>query len=71
MVRAIFLLFEGKSMKNYTEQVFLGRREIVTDADSIDASNLVEELVKALAVHEQNRSEIQYLWNYYRGDQPT
>lgn len=57
-------------MKNYTEQVFLGRREIVTDADSIDASNLVEELVKALAVHEQNRSEIQYLWNYYRGDQP-
>lgn len=50
--------------------VFLGRREITTDATVIDASNVVNELVKALTVHEENRSEIQYLWNYYRGKQP-
>lgn len=57
-------------MQNVTEQVFLGRREILTDAQEITADNVLDELVKALSVHEQNRSEIQYLWNYYRGDQP-
>ena len=48
----------------------LGRREIVTDAEVIDASNVIDELVKAMKVHNLNRNEIQYLWNYYRGDQP-
>ena len=54
----------------YSIPVMLGRREIVTDAEVIDESNLIDELVKALNVHTQNRTEIQYLWNYFRGDQP-
>lgn len=49
---------------------FLGRREIVTDADVIDESNLSDEISKAMKIHMQNRVEIQYLWDYYRGEQP-
>lgn len=47
-----------------------GRRPIYTDAVSIDASNVVEELNRALVVHNVNRAEIRYLYDYYRGKQP-
>lgn len=49
--------------------VLLGRREILTDAKVIDESNVLEELSRALVTHRMNRTEIQYLWNYYRGRQ--
>lgn len=57
---------EGE-MSSVTETVLLGRREILTDATEITAENVLDELSNALAVHRQNRNEIQYLWNYYRG----
>lgn len=47
-----------------------GRRVITTDATEITDSNVVEELRKAVNKHLLNRSEIEYLWNYYRGKQP-
>lgn len=47
-----------------------GRREIFTDVENITASNVVEVLNKAVEVHDQNRSEIDYLWKYYTGDTP-
>lgn len=47
-----------------------GRRMITTDATSIDDSNVVAELDKAINKHIFNRNEIQYLWDYYRGKQP-
>lgn len=47
-----------------------GRRMIKTSAVTIDETNLIEVLNKALATHALNRSEIEYLWNYYRGEQP-
>lgn len=50
-------------------EVLLGRREILTDADEINESNVIEELTNALVIHRQNRNDIQYLWNYYRGRQ--
>ena len=47
-----------------------GRTVIVTDATQITSKNVVEEVKKAMVTHTTNRSEIQYLWDYYRGKQP-
>lgn len=47
-----------------------GRRKIKTSATNINHDNLIEVLDKALSIHELNRSEVDYLWNYYRGEQP-
>lgn len=47
-----------------------GRRMIKTSVSEITDANVVEVLMKALTTHDLNRSEIEYLWNYYRGDQP-
>ena len=47
-----------------------GRRVITTDVDKITAENVVDVLRDAMSVHELNRSEIEYLWKYYKGDQP-
>jgi SPP1 family phage portal protein len=47
-----------------------GRRVIKTSVREITSKNVVEVLQKALGTHELNRSEIDYLWNYYRGKQP-
>ena len=47
-----------------------GRRVITTDATEITSANIVDELNKAFDVHNLNRGEIEYLWNYYRGKQP-
>ena len=47
-----------------------GRRVIRSSAREITTENVVEVLQKALGVHALNRSEIDYLWNYYRGKQP-
>lgn len=47
-----------------------GRRMIKLRYDRIDRSNVLEAVGKAMAIHLQNASEIRYLWDYYRGDQP-
>lgn len=47
-----------------------GRRVIKTSVKQITEDNVVEVLGKALGVHELNRSEIDYLWKYYKGEQP-
>ena len=47
-----------------------GRRIIYTDVDEINDSNVVEVLKKAMETHTVNSGEIQYLYNYYKGDQP-
>ena len=47
-----------------------GRRVITTDATEITSANIVAELNEAFNKHTSNRSEIEYLWNYYRGKQP-
>lgn len=48
-----------------------GRQVIYTDVEKIDKSNVVEVLEKALQTHRRNRSEIQYLYDYYKGKQPV
>lgn len=47
-----------------------GRRVIKTSAPVIDSENVAHVFSKAFSAHELNRSEIDYLWKYYRGDQP-
>ena len=47
-----------------------GRRVITTDATEITSENIVNELNNAFSEHSLNRTEIEYLWNYYRGKQP-
>ena len=51
-------------------RVLYGRRNIITDATEITSANVVEELEKAMNTHILNREEIEYLWKYYRGEQP-
>ena len=47
-----------------------GRRIITTDVTEITVDNVVDVLRKAMATHELNRGEIDYLWKYYKGQQP-
>ena len=49
---------------------FFGRRMIFASVDEITRANVVDVLTSAMTVHCQNRAEIQYLWDYYRGNQP-
>lgn len=48
-----------------------GRRVIKTDETEVTINNVVSILRKALPYHWKNRSEIQYLWHYYKGRQPV
>lgn len=47
-----------------------GRRQIFTDKYVIDKSNILEVLGEAFTIHEMNRAEMLYLFNYVKGDQP-
>lgn len=47
-----------------------GRRVITTDVAEITKDNVVDVLRKAMEIHEVNRGEIEYLWKYFKGDQP-
>lgn len=53
-----------------TKQMF-GRRMILTSVDAITASNVVKVVEQAYNTHLLNRSDIEYLWNYYKGKQPS
>lgn len=48
-----------------------GRRKIHTSVKEITEENIVNVLSKTLGVHWMNASEIDYLYRYYRGDQPV
>ncbi len=47
-----------------------GRRVITTDVAEITEANVVDVLKEAMKVHKHNREEIEYLWKYYKGNQP-
>lgn len=48
-----------------------GRRQILTSATEITRENVVHEVVeKAYLTHLKNRDEINYLYEYYKGNQP-
>ena len=64
--------YTGKNIRPFraVSDCRFGRRVIYTNQKIINAENVVEELGKAMPIHEQNRNEITYLDNYYRGDAP-
>ena len=47
-----------------------GRSVITNDEIEFTDENILEVLDKATSIHSKNRSDIEYLWNYYRGKQP-
>ena len=55
---------------DFVNRVGFGRCVMYTEETTIDATNIVQELNKALAYHEINVAAIEYLDRYYRGDQP-
>ena len=56
-------------MGNETKKM-TGRRIIKTSEPEISDNNVLEVLRKSLNTHILNRSEIDYLYKYYKGDQP-
>lgn len=64
--------YYGKNIRPFTAicECNFGRRIIYTNKSRITAENIVEELNKALVLHNANAREIEYLDRYYRGDQP-
>lgn len=64
--------YYGKNIRPFTAvcDCNFGRKIIKTNKSQINASNIVEELNKAITIHKQNATEINYLDRYYSGDQP-
>lgn len=64
--------YYGKNIRPFTAvcDCNFGRKIIKTNKSQINARNIVEELNKALVIHNQNAIEINYLDRYYSGDQP-
>lgn len=60
----------NEDKKDEIEFPFFGRREIVTAVEEITRDNLLEVLTQAIAVHDFNALQIDYLWRYMRGEQP-
>ena len=50
--------------------MLFGRRKIYTSVNAVTADNVVDVVEKAYNVHLQNRGEIKYLYEYYKGKQP-
>ena len=49
---------------------FSGRKVIYSSESEITNENVIEVLKKAMSVHLTNSSDINYLYHYYRGNQP-
>jgi len=47
-----------------------GRHKIYTDVDVITEDNVIQVLTDALIKHEENRTQIQFLLNFEKGEQP-
>lgn len=62
-----------RNSKPFSEICFksFGREVIHTNEDRIDRNNILKELGKSISAHNQNRREIDYLYNYYKGNQPV
>lgn len=57
-------------MRNTESRRLFGRRMIYTEVTEINAGNIINVLQKALFTHLQNQAEIDYLYRYYKGEQP-
>lgn len=62
-------VYDKEKNPNRTRQMH-GRRVLYTSEREITPENVVLVLQKAMDDHNMNSSEINYLWNYYKGKQP-
>lgn len=62
---------ERKKRVHYGRGEMFGRRMILTSKAEITKENVVDVVEQAYQTHLLNRSEIDYLWNYYKGKQPS
>ena len=53
------------------KNMLFGRRIIYASEQTITDKNIVSIVEQAYIEHLTNRSEIEYLWNYYKGKQPS
>lgn len=49
---------------------YLGRKVIYSNVDRITKDNVLDVFEEAMITHLLNSGEIQYLWEYYKGNQP-
>lgn len=68
---AFFIFRERKTFFVMKARHLFGREIITCDEIEIDDSNIVEIIDMVMSKHEKNQSEIQYLWDYYKGKQPV
>ena len=61
---------QEKENKGYGHALF-GRRVIYTDETAITADNVVAVVRNAFPAHTANKVEINYLYNYYKGNKST
>ena len=61
---------ERMSENRVAKQMF-GRRKIFASVNVVTPKNVAEVVEDAYNKHLLNRDEIEYLWNYYKGDQPS
>lgn len=57
-------------MIDLAPRALYGRKQIFTNERIITKDNVVKALNNALPIHLQNRADIEYLFNYLKGDQP-
>ena len=57
--------------KRSCTRFMFGRRIIYSTKPTITAENVCEVVEQAYLTHLINRDEIEYLWKYYKGDQPA
>lgn len=50
--------------------MYIGRTKILCDESNITEENVVQFLLDALSYHTTNSADCDYLYNYYRGNQP-
>ena len=62
---------ERKKSVVYGKQNMFGRRMILTSEQKITEKNVAKVVEQAFQTHLLNRDEIDYLWNYYKGKQPS
>lgn len=60
---------ENNTIRGYGHALF-GRKVIYTDETEITAENVADVILNAYPTHAQNRDDIDYLYNYYKGKQP-
>lgn len=59
-----------KEVRGTGSRRLFGRRVIYTEVREINAGNVIDVLQKALFTHLQNQADIDYLYWYYKGNQP-